>query len=170
MNKDYVILVDEHDNEFGVMEKMQAHKEGKLHRAISIVIINSKKQLLLQQRAYHKYHSAGLWANTCCTHHKQGETLEITAKRRLQEEMGMVCDLEYKFNFIYRSTLSNQLIEHELDHVYVGNCDSLPLINPEEVASYRYASIDDIEKDLYENPQNYAVWFKPIFDKLKHTI
>ena len=170
MSEEYVILVDEHDNELGVMEKMQAHVEGKLHRAISIVIINSKKELLLQQRAYHKYHSAGLWTNTCCTHPKQGETPEITAHRRLHEEMGMTCELEYKFNFIYHTTLANQLIENELDYLYVGMCDTLPIINPNEVAAYRYASIKDIENDLKENPQQYTVWFKLIFDKIKHSI
>lgn len=170
MSIEYVILVDERDNELGVMEKMQAHIEGRLHRAISIVIINSKKELLLQQRAHHKYHSAGLWTNTCCTHPKQGETSEITAHRRLHEEMGMTCELEYKCNFIYQTTLANQLIEHELDYVYVGVCDALPIINPEEVAAYHYASIDDIEKNLKENPQQYTVWFKLIFDKIKLSI
>ncbi len=170
MSKEYVILVDEHDNELGVMEKMQAHIEGKLHRAISIVIVNSQKKLLLQQRAHHKYHSAGLWTNTCCTHPKQGETSETTARRRLNEEMGMTCELEYKFSFIYHTILPNQLIEYELDYVYLGKCNTLPLINPDEVVAYRYASVDEIEKDLLEKSNNYTVWFKLIFDKIKHSI
>jgi isopentenyl-diphosphate delta-isomerase len=170
MPQEYVILVDEQDHELGMMEKMLAHYEGKLHRALSIFIFNSKKQLLLQKRAIGKYHSAGLWTNTCCSHPRKNETAETAANRRLQEEMGMTCELKYQFNFIYKAQLENNLIEHELDYVYTGYSDAPPVPNAEEVSDYRYASVEEIEKDMELNPQNYTAWFKLIFERVKKAL
>ncbi len=170
MPQEYVILVDEQDHELGLMEKMQAHHEGKLHRALSVFVFNSKKEMLLQKRANSKYHSPGLWTNTCCSHPRKNETVESAANRRLQEEMGMGCELNYRFNFIYKAQLENNLIEHELDYVYTGYSDALPVPNPEEVSAYRYASIEEIEKDIKLNQQNYTVWFTLIFERVKNTL
>jgi isopentenyl-diphosphate delta-isomerase len=170
MPQEYVILVDEQDKELGMMEKMQAHLEGKLHRALSIFVFNSKKQLLLQKRANNKYHSAGLWTNTCCSHPRKNEAVETAANRRLQEEMGMSCELQYQFNFIYKAQLENNLTEHELDYVYTGFSDVTPITNTGEVSAYRYASIEEIENDLKLNPQNYTAWFALIFKRVKNTI
>ena len=170
MPQEYVILVDEQDHELGLMEKMQAHYEGKLHRALSVFVFNSKKEMLLQKRANSKYHSAGLWTNTCCSHPRKNETVESAANRRLQEEMGMSCELNYKFNFIYKTKFENNLIENDLDYVYVGFSDVAPIPNPEEVSEYRYASIQEIENDLKLNPHNYTEWFKLIFERVKNTL
>lgn len=168
--EEYVILVDEQDRELGLMEKMQAHREGKLHRAFSVFIFNSKKQLLLQKRAHNKYHSAGLWTNTCCSHSRKGETPEATANRRLQEEMGMACALTYRFIYRYEAKLENDITEHELDYVYTGVTDDLPVINSEEVSEYRYVSLEGIEQDMAQNPQNYTEWFKLILSRVKNTL
>lgn len=170
MPEEYVILVDEQDRELGLMEKMQAHREGKLHRAFSVFIFNSKKQLLLQRRAYNKYHSAGLWTNTCCSHPRKGEITETAANRRLQEEMGMACELKYRFIYRYEAKLENDIVEHELDYVYTGVTDRLPVINKEEVAEYRYAYMEEVENDISQNPQNYTEWFKLILSRVKNTI
>ncbi|MCC6182398.1 MAG: isopentenyl-diphosphate Delta-isomerase [Bacteroidia bacterium] len=158
--KEFVILVDEQDNEIGVMEKMQAHKEGVLHRAFSIFIFNSKNELLLQQRALSKYHSAGLWTNTCCSHPRPNETIKDAAARRLFEEMGLTSDLTIKTHFIYKSTFENGLTEHEFDYVLIGYTQAVPVINPEEVHNYKWKDIASIKKDLVENPQHYTAWFK----------
>lgn len=158
--KEFVILVDEQDNEIGVMEKMQAHKEGVLHRAFSIFIFNSKNELLLQQRALSKYHSAGLWTNTCCSHPRPNETIKDAAARRLFEEMGLTSDLTIKTHFIYKSTFENGLTEHEFDYVLIGYTQAVPVINPEEVHNSKWKDIASIKKDLVENPQHYTAWFK----------
>ncbi len=160
MNNEYVILVDEHDNDIGVMEKMQAHEKGLLHRAFSIFIFNSHQQLLLQQRAISKYHSGGLWTNTCCSHPRPNETIKDAANRRLFEEMGMTCELTIKTNFIYKTPFENGLIEHELDYVLIGNSNSNPIINTTEVENFKWLSIDDIKKDVELNPHSYTSWFK----------
>ena len=130
---DFVVLVDENDNELGVMKKMLAHEKGVLHRAFSVFIFNSKGELLLQQRANHKYHSAGLWTNTCCSHPRPNETIKDAAHRRLFEEMGMVCDLKIIDNFIYKANFDNGLIEHEFDYIIKGFSDAVPAINKDEV-------------------------------------
>lgn len=127
--EDFVILVDNNDREIGLMEKMQAHREAVLHRAFSIFIFNSRGEILLQQRAYTKYHTPGLWTNTCCSHPRKGETVADAASRRLFEEMGMICPLEEKFSFIYKADVSQGLIEHEFDHVLIGHSDEKPVIN-----------------------------------------
>jgi len=158
--KEFVILVDEQDNEVGVMEKMQAHKEGVLHRAFSIFIFNANNELLLQQRAVSKYHSAGLWTNTCCSHPRPNETIKDAATRRLFEEMGLTTDLTIKTHFIYKATFENGLTEHELDYVLIGHTQAVPVINPDEVHSYKWQDIATIKQDLKDNPQHYTAWFK----------
>ena len=162
-----VILVDERDEQVGTMEKLEAHRQGLLHRAFSIFIFNSKNELLLQQRALHKYHSAGMWTNSCCSHPRPGEQTLAAAHRRLQEEMGMKCELEYAFNFTYEAAFSNELTEHEFDHVYFGYSDALPTPDPEEVASYRYVNLDALKEDLAKNPDLYSAWLNKCFDKIQ---
>ena len=161
-----VILVDKTDHQIGEMEKQEAHIKGLLHRAFSIFIFNSKGEVLLQQRAFHKYHSGGLWTNTCCSHPRNGETTIQAANRRLKEEMGMSCALNEEFSFIYKAKLDNDLYEHELDHVLFGTTDSLPLINKEEVADYKYSSFQDIQQEMKEYPEKYTAWFKICFDEV----
>lgn len=160
-----VILVDEKDVPVGTMEKMEAHRKALLHRAFSIFIFNTDKELLLQQRAHHKYHSPGLWTNTCCSHPFPGEDALVAANRRLREEMGMNARLEYLFKFQYKAPFDNKLTEHEIDYVFVGMADHLPKINPEEVAAYQYKSIDNIKEDLMTEPERYTAWFRIIFEK-----
>lgn len=164
--EDHVILVDNGDNQIGTMEKMAAHLSGALHRAFSVFIFNHRQELLLQQRALDKYHSAGLWTNTCCSHPKPGELLIDAANRRLQEEMGMECELVYGFPFTYEEAFSNDLIEHEYDHVFFGRSDALPQLNPEEVAAYKYISLTTLEKELKDNPEQYSAWLKICFNKM----
>lgn len=160
MADEYVILVDERDNETGVMEKMQAHREGRLHRAFSIFIFNDRKELLLQQRAIDKYHSGGLWTNTCCSHPRPNETVKDAANRRLFEEMGMSCELSILTSFIYQTPFGNGLTEHELDYVLTGRFNGTPQINPEEVQAYTWMSLEDVRKDIALHPGNYTSWFK----------
>ena len=155
-----VILVDTEDNAIGTMDKMEAHVLGKLHRAFSIFVFNSKGKLLLQQRAHDKYHSGGQWTNTCCSHPRFGEDTLNAANRRLAEEMGMQCNLTYEFKFIYKAKLTEELSEHELDHVFFGVSDNLPLINEEEVSAYKYVSIESLKEDIAVNPAMYTEWLK----------
>ncbi|TCD10440.1 isopentenyl-diphosphate Delta-isomerase [Pedobacter frigidisoli] len=155
-----VILVDENDLPTGQMEKLEAHQKGKLHRAFSVFIFNTKNELLLQQRAKDKYHSGGLWTNTCCSHPRFGESNLEAAKRRLEEEMGMKCNLSYGFNFIYKAEFEDGLIEHELDHVFFGSSDEIPEINKSEVESYRYVSLDLLKEEIDSNPSQFTPWLK----------
>ena len=164
-----VILVDELDNEIGTKEKMQAHKEALLHRAFSVFIFNKKGELLLQRRALNKYHSPGLWTNTCCSHPRPNEILMNAAKRRLVEEMGFDCDLFYQFNFIYKASLDQGMTEHELDHVYFGTYEGEIIINPEEVSDYKFVSITELEININKQPHLFTEWFKIVFEKVKIT-
>ncbi|MBO6574355.1 MAG: isopentenyl-diphosphate Delta-isomerase [Rhodothermales bacterium] len=164
-----VVLVDPEDRPLGEMEKMEAHRRGVLHRAFSVFVFNRNGELLLQRRALDKYHSRGLWSNTCCSHPRPGETVEEAAVRRLREEMGMRCELEKSFTFVYRSTLDRGLIEHEYDHVLVGWCDTQPKINPHEVAEWRYASPAVIRQELIENAGDYTSWFRICFERAAHS-
>lgn len=157
---DYVILVDEQDNEIGVMEKLKAHEQGKLHRAFSVFIFNDNNELLLQQRALNKYHSGGLWTNTCCSHPSPNETIKDAANRRLYEEMGMSCDLKIISNFIYKTDFENGLIEHELDYILIGNSNANPQINKTEVETFKWLPISEIQNDIILNPNQYTIWFK----------
>ena len=161
------MLVDEKDNEIGVEEKIKAHENGgKLHRAFSIFVFNSKQELLLQRRALTKYHAPGLWANTCCSHPKPGEELEKAAHRRLREEMGFDCELRKVFHVIYKAYVGNGLTEHEFDHVFIGYWEGEPEPNPEEVCEWKWASLEEIEKGIKESPEKFAPWFRIIFPKV----
>jgi isopentenyl-diphosphate delta-isomerase len=159
---EYVVLVDEHDNEVGTMEKLLAHQQGILHRAISVFIFNDNRELLLQRRALGKYHSGGLWTNTCCSHPKPGEDAGDAASRRLFEEMGIVADIQTEFTFLYRTTFENGLTEHELDHVFSGTSNDIPQPDPDEVMEWKYLSIDAIIKEIEAHPEQFSYWFKLI--------
>ena len=165
-----VVLVDEKDNELGLMEKMEAHQKGLLHRAFSVFIFNSRAELLLQKRATSKYHSGGLWTNTCCSHPRKDETALDAAKRRLQEEMGMNCDLEKAFHFIYKSALDNELTEHELDHVFIGFTDEKPILNPEEAEDFKYISLEALNKEIKSSPDNYTIWLKTCLPQVEQFL
>lgn len=165
MEVEQVILVDPQDRKTGLMEKQLAHQKGVLHRAFSVFIFNNKGELMLQQRALDKYHSPGLWTNTCCSHQRDGESNIEAGKRRLFEEMGFVTELEEKTSFIYKASFDNGLTEHELDHVMVGYYDQDPSINKEEVADWKWVDMDELKKDMTQNPHNYTEWFKIIFEK-----
>ncbi|SEL45199.1 isopentenyl-diphosphate Delta-isomerase [Parapedobacter koreensis] len=163
MKTENVILVDEHDQEIGSMEKMEAHRSGMLHRAISVFVFDDTGRLLLQQRAAHKYHSANLWTNTCCSHPAPGEAASAAASRRLQEEMGLEVPLTFAFTFLYRASFDDGLVEHEFDHVFVGYTNRSPKLNPEEVAAYRWATRAEVEREMQMNPEAYTAWFKLIY-------
>ena len=165
-----VILVDKYDNTIGQMAKLEAHKKGLLHRAFSVFIFNSENKILMQQRASDKYHSAGLWTNTCCSHPFPGESVQKAASRRLMEEMGIQTEITPLFSFTYKEILENGLTEHEFDHVFLGYYDSLPSINPDEVMNYRYLSFDAIKAEIETNPENYTVWFRKIFEQVNEHI
>ncbi len=167
---DLVILVDHQDNETGVQDKISVHQLALLHRAFSVFVFNSKEELILQQRADGKYHSPGLWTNTCCSHPKPGETTIDACNRRLSEEMGMSCDLEFSFSFMYKCKFTNGLTEHEFDHVYVGTSDDLPILNKAEVKDWKYINLSDLEKEIETQPEKFTEWLKICFPKLiKHT-
>ena len=167
---EYVVLVNDHDTQIGIMEKMAAHIVPRLHRAFSIFLFNSRGELLLQQRALSKYHSPGLWTNTCCSHPRDGETLEQATTRRLKEEMGMQCEMHEVFTFIYKAPVGLGLIEHEFDHVWFGTTDNTPVINTDEVASWKYMAIDDIANDMKNHPEHYTEWFKISLDEIRKHI
>jgi len=166
MEEELVILVDDHDNEIGLMPKTEAHKKALLHRAISVFIFNSNGDWLLQRRALTKYHSAGLWTNTCCTHPLPNEINFDAANRRLKQEMGMQCSLKELFSFTYKEALDNELTEYEFDHVFIGITDNIPQINTAEVAEFRYFKSSELSLDIKKNPDNYTVWFKKIIERV----
>ena len=170
MVEEQVILVDSNDNPIGTMNKMEAHEKAVLHRAFSVFILNDKNEVMLQQRAAHKYHSPLLWTNTCCSHQRVGETNIEAGKRRLFEEMGFSADLKELFHFIYKAPFDNGLTEHELDHVMIGYSNESPVINPDEVESWKWMSIGAIKEDMIVNPKDYTVWFKIIFDEFYHFL
>lgn len=165
MIEEKVILVNENDEQIGLMPKMEAHEKALLHRAFSVFIFNDKNELMLQQRALTKYHSPGLWTNTCCSHQREGESNLDAGKRRLQEEMGFVTELKETTSFIYKAPFDNGLTEHEYDHVLVGHYNDEPNVNLEEVASWKWMSLEAVKKDINQNPNLYTEWFKIIFDK-----
>lgn len=159
-------MVNEQDEELGVMEKMEAHQKAVLHRAFSVFIFNEKKDMLLQQRALSKYHSPSLWTNACCSHPKPGESVESAAVRRLQEELGFTTTLKPIFSFIYKASFDNGLTEHEFDHVLIGEYNGNLFPNPSEVMSTRYVPVEQIETQLTEEPANYTAWFTIAFPKV----
>ena len=170
MIQEKVILVDINDEPLGLMDKMAAHEQALLHRAFSVFVLNDKKEVMLQQRASHKYHSPLLWTNTCCSHQRAGESNIQAGKRRLEEEMGFKTDLKELFHFIYKAPFDNGLTEHELDHVMIGYSNKEPKINKDEVESWKWMKIEDIKKDMENHPEIYTVWFKIIFDKFYHYL
>ena len=159
-----VILVDEKDNPVGAGEKLKTHQEGRLHRAFSIFVFNSKGELLLQKRAKGKYHSGGLWTNTCCSHPEPGRNLKAEAEKRLQEEMGFTCDLKEISSFIYKADLGG-LIEHEFDHVFLGKFDGNPKPDNREAEDWKWISLTELKQDIKDNPDKYTYWFKVILER-----
>jgi len=170
MKEEEVILVNENDEPIGLMPKLEAHQKAVLHRAFSVFILNDKKEIMLQQRAEHKYHSPLLWTNTCCSHQRKDETNIEAGSRRLFEEMGFRTELKELFHFIYKAPFDNGLTEHELDHVMIGYYTDKPNINLEEVAEWKWMSTESIKTDMITNPHLYTVWFKIIFDEFYHFL
>jgi isopentenyl-diphosphate delta-isomerase len=164
MASEQLILVDAHDRELGVKEKMEAHVEGALHRAFSVFVFDSEKRLLLQKRARTKYHSGGLWSNTACGHPRPGETTLAAARRRLHEEMGFDCELREAFEFLYRAELDGALIEHEYDHVLVGTHEGDPAPDPSEVEDWRWVTMDELRRRLSDEPRSYSYWLKVVVE------
>lgn len=170
MNEEKVILVNENDEQIGLMPKMEAHEKAVLHRAFSVFIFNSKNELMLQQRAAHKYHSPLLWTNTCCSHQRDGETNIEAGTRRLQEEMGFTTSLKETTSFIYKAPFDNGLTEHELDHIMIGYYEQAPVINPDEVEDWKWMPLEDVRTDIAAQPELYTAWFKIIFEKFYEHI
>ena len=167
--EEQVILVNEKDEQIGLMPKMEAHEKALLHRAFSVFVFNDNNELMIQQRAAHKYHSPLLWTNTCCSHQREGESNIEAGKRRLLEEMGFTTDLEESISFIYKAPFDNGLTEHEFDHILIGHYNEEPNINPDEVASWKWMSLEAVKADISQHPSLYTEWFKIIFDKFyKH--
>lgn len=167
LERNKVILVDKNDQPLGEMEKLNAHIEGRLHRAFSIFIFNDQGELLLQQRAKHKYHGGGLWTNTCCSHPQpQEHDTKASAVQRLQFEMGLHCELKWVYSFIYQEKVENNLTEHELDHVYIGYSNEEPTLNEDEVQDYKWLDPAEVLADIKSRPAHYTVWFKQAFPKL----
>jgi isopentenyl-diphosphate delta-isomerase len=165
-SNEQVVLVDAKDNPVGTMEKMEAHEKGVLHRAFSVFIFNGKGELMLQQRALTKYHSPGLWTNTCCSHPREHENVAQAAHRRLQEEMGFDCKIEKVFEFTYKADVGQGLTEHEFDHVFIGHYEHEPAINPAEVHDWKFMNLQAVKKDIEDNPGLYTVWFRIAFDQV----
>jgi len=165
--QELVVLVDTNDNQIGTEEKLKAHQEGKLHRAFSVFIFNAKGEMMLQKRASHKYHTGGLWTNTCCSHPRPGEDVQAAAHRRLQEEMGFDCPIKKAFSFIYKVYFKeNNLYEHEFDHVFIGYSEKNPQLNPEEAEDFAWVAIDKLKQDIKDHPEKYTYWFKVALDKV----
>ena len=164
-DRNKVITVTDKDTETGTMDKTAAHTEGVLHRAFSIFILNTEGSLLLQQRADNKYHSGGLWTNTCCSHPMPGEDTNSAASRRLLEEMGFQCPLEHVFSFLYKADVGGGMTEHEFDHVYLGYYNDLPFFNPDEVKAIRYVALDEIKEMLAKEPTSFTAWMHIAFPR-----
>ncbi|MBI2549015.1 isopentenyl-diphosphate Delta-isomerase [Candidatus Woesearchaeota archaeon] len=170
MHTETLILVDEHDQVIGYGEKMAVHREGRLHRAFSLFVINEKKELMLQQRALGKYHSGGLWTNTCCSHPRPDETISLAAHRRLPEEMGFDCDLHELCSFTYEVKFPNGLQEHEFLHVLVGHYNGKPVLNNEEAEDWKWASFSWLQKDIVLHPEHYTAWFLIAFPRVVQAL
>ena len=170
MVEEQVILVNEKDEQIGLMPKLEAHEKGLLHRAFSVFIFNSKKEVMLQKRALGKYHSPGLWTNTCCSHQRDGENSVEAGERRLMEEMGFSVPLKETTSFIYKAPFDNGLTEHEYDHILIGSFQGLPKINLNEVADWKWMLLEDVKSDINSHPELYTEWFKIIFDKFYQHI
>ena len=164
---EHVILVDEEDRQIGSMEKLEAHRKGLLHRAFSILLFNVKGDVLLQKRAQHKYHSAGLWTNACCSHPLPGESMQDATRRKLSQEMGLTTSTKFAYKFIYKIELENDLIEHEYDHVFIGRFDRDPTINVKEVEAWRVVPIEELRFEMGQQPEQFTYWFKLIMNQLQ---
>ncbi len=161
-----LILVDEQDRQIGTGEKMEVHRKGLLHRCFSIFVFDERGRVLMQKRAAGKYHSGGLWTNTCCSHPRAGEELIDAAHRRLREEMGFDCELEERLTFVYRAELDNELTEHEYDHLLVGSWDGSVAPEPEEADGYEWIEVDELRDEISRRPERFTVWSRIAFDKL----
>jgi isopentenyl-diphosphate delta-isomerase len=170
MVEEQVILVNEYDEQIGLMPKMEAHEKAVLHRAFSVFVFNTKNELMLQQRAAHKYHSPLLWTNTCCSHQRDGESNIEAGTRRLKEEMGFTTDLKETTSFIYKAPFDNGLTEHELDHIILGYYENEPIINKQEVEDWKWMPLEDVKHDINVHPEQYTAWFKIIFEKFYNYI
>ena len=168
--EEQVVLISENDEVLGLMEKMQAHENGILHRAFSVFLFNDKGELLLQKRAAEKYHSPNQWTNAVCSHPRIDETYLEGAKRRLKEELGIEAELTEKFHFIYKADVGGNLWEHERDHVFTGNYDGEFTLNKDEVSEIRYISMEDLDQEMKEYPENFTEWFKIILEEYKHHL
>ena len=164
---EYIIAVDEFDKEIGSIEKMEAHNKGILHRAFSILVFNSNNQLLLQKRNKDKYHSPGLWTNTCCSHPRYGEELQDAIYRRLKEEMGFTCELKEVFSFVYKVEFEDNLFENEYDHVFIGRYDGKVVANKDEADDFKWVDISEVKADIVNNPELYTYWFKHLFNRIE---
>lgn len=162
----HVVLVNSNDEPIGLMPKLEVHQKGLLHRAFSIFIVNANGEIMMQQRVLNKYHSGGLWTNTCCSHPGIDEPIQEAANRRLKEEMNISCDLMFVSKFIYKAEFGNGLIEHEYDHVFFGYSDDIPVINKSEASDWKWMNIDELKEDLNINPSSYTVWLKPALEQL----
>lgn len=162
---EYVVLTNEKDEVIGIAEKMYAHVNERLHRAISVIIVNENNEMLLQQRAMEKYHCPGMWANACCTHPRYNESYEDAANRRLMEELGIETNINEAYSFIYKADVKPNLVEHELDHVFIGKYEGEIPFNLEEVMRVKWVSIDELAQDIKVNEEIYTPWFVKIFDE-----
>lgn len=168
--EEQVVLISEQDEVLGLMDKMQAHENGLLHRAFSVFLFNETGEVLLQRRAAEKYHSPNQWTNAVCSHPREGETYLQAAQRRLQEELGITAELTPKFSFIYKADVGGSLWEHELDHVFTGQYTGGFELNPEEVSEVRYISMEALDSEMQSNPENFTEWFKIILQEYKHHL
>ena len=165
--EDQLILVDTNDVQIGTMGKLETHEKGLLHRAFSIFIKNNKGEMMLQKRAVGKYHSGGLWTNTCCGHPRDGEELSQAVHRRLKEEMGFDCELKEVISFIYQADLDKGLKENEFLHVFVGEYNGAPVLNPMEADGWKWITKDELIRDVFDNPNSYTYWFKVVLEKIE---
>jgi len=165
-----IALVDTNDNVIGYDDKLKVHKEGLLHRAFSIFIFNKEGKMLIHQRAHKKYHSPSLWTNACCSHLLENMTMDECVHNRLQFEMGFDTEVKFQFKFTYRNEFDNGLIEHETDHIYFGNWEENPIVNPAEVANYKWVSVKDLIFELQQNPNDFTYWFKHIMKNFESKI
>lgn len=170
MNEEQVVLVNQHDEAVGTMGKLRAHQEGVLHRAFSVFLFDEQGRLLLQRRSAGKYHSAGLWTNTCCSHPRPTEGVHEAAVRRLREEMGITTELEQKFSFIYRAELGNGLLEHELDHVLFGTYSGAAMPDPNEADAWKYVHPDQLDADMRSHPDQYTVWLRICWEQVRKAL
>lgn len=160
-----VVLVDENDVQVGTLEKQRAHLEGRLHRALSVFVLNARGQMLLQRRAAAKYHSGGLWTNACCSHPRPGEPVDQAARRRLREEMGIDCALTPLFAFTYRADVGGGLVEHEYDHVFAARWEGDPVPNADEVDGWRWVPVEEVADEVRRRPEAFTPWFRMVFDR-----